>query len=443
LFLADSELPPSLLGSVAKGGPAWNAGLRPGDRVVEADGREVRYFWQVQAAVEDNPGRPIEVTVERDGTRQTHTVTPASVDDPMLRDLGFSSASGRIEVTLESSRPVALVEPGGAADRALADFLSLVRQVRVFDEPVAPRVIAVLAVNGREPTGWEDVAKAMEVARVRPVKLRVAPTSDVPDDIGPIAEVTLGPVPDDERIGLSDGAPVVVRVEPGSPADRAGVRPGDRIAAVEGKPFAGWLFMIQDLEKAPDAERTFAVVRAGGERADLRLSLRNPDWTPGAAVPKYAFGAANRRAVVDPDLVPNEDRLAYALVKTIDQTERVFVVTVAAIGGLFTGRVSVREMGGPIMIYQIASTTGKRGWGDFFNAMAWLSMSIGILNLLPVPVLDGGNLVMFGIEAVRRRPVGRRGWQVARFFGVAFLMLLMVLVFTNDFGRLGAMMDMK
>jgi len=201
--------------------------------------------------------------------------------------------------------------------------------------------------------------------------------------------------------------------------------------------------MIQDLEKAPDAERTFAVVRAGGERADLRLSLRNPDWTPGAAVPKYAFGAANRRAVVDPDLVPNEDRLAYALVKTIDQTERVFVVTVAAIGGLFTGRVSVREMGGPIMIYQIASTTGKRGWGDFFNAMAWLSMSIGILNLLPVPVLDGGNLVMFGIEAVRRRPVGRRGWQVARFFGVAFLMLLMVLVFTNDFGRLGAMMDMK
>ena len=87
------------------------------------------------------------------------------------------------------------------------------------------------------------------------------------------------------------------------------------------------------------------------------------------------------------------------------------------------------------MIYDIASNAGQRGWVPFFEALAWLSVSLGVLNLLPVPVLDGGHLVVFGIEAARGRPLGRRGRTVLNYIGLAFLLALMVVVFSNDIAR--------
>ena len=136
---------------------------------------------------------------------------------------------------------------------------------------------------------------------------------------------------------------------------------------------------------------------------------------------------------MEPEAIPNNDRLRYAWHRSFDRTREIMVVTAAGIAGLLTGKVSVREMGGPIMIYDIASSS--RGVEDFLGRLAWLSMSLGLLNLLPIPVLDGGHLLIFGIEVVRRRPVGLRGRQIASWFGLAFLLALMVVVFANDIER--------
>jgi regulator of sigma E protease len=177
-------------------------------------------------------------------------------------------------------------------------------------------------------------------------------------------------------------------------------------------------------------------VDRAGTKLDATVSLLNPNWAPGAAIPKYEpLGARNRHAAVYPEPIPNEDRVRYALNRSWSRTKEIFIVTVAGIAGLVTGRVSVKEMGGPIMIYDIANKAGERGWTDFFGALAWLSMSLGVLNLLPIPVLDGGHLVLFGIESIRRKPLGRKGRQIASYFGLAFLLLLMVVVFANDFER--------
>jgi len=435
MFVLRSELPPSVVGSVAVGGPAWQAGLRPGDRVVEALGREIKYFWQLQEVVESNPGQAVPVVVDRGGERREFVVTPATVEDPIFREIGFSVKTGRIEVTLESSRPVVLVEPGGAAFRSgMGQFLSLVQRVRVFEDPMVLPLVALLSVDGRDVSDFEQASEALAHVKERAVKVRVAATSDRPDDLGPVAEFVIGPT--EEGPGLLDGSGVVTFVEPGSPAKQAGIRQSDRIVSVDGKAFSNWLFMVSTLERAPDEEHTFGLVGPDGSHREVRFSLKNPAWTPGSGVSRYAFGAYGRRAVLDPSPVPNEDRLYYATNRTIAQTSHVFKVTVAALVGLFVGRVSVREVGGPIMIYQVASVAGQRGWSDFFNAMAWLSMSIGILNLLPIPIMDGGNLLMFAIEAVRRRPIGSAGWRTARYVGLVVLMALAVLVFSNDLSRL-------
>ena len=418
-FLAKSELPPSVLGTVARGGPAWVAGLRGGDRVVEMDGQPVSYFWELQAIIGAHPAQPVAVTVDRHGERKQLTVTPAAVPDPILKEVGFTSESGQIEVTLEATRPVVMVVGGGPAAAA---------GMKDFD--------AVLAVDGREPASFEEVRDALAAASTRAVRVVVAPTSLESAEPGPSREVVIGPLADAGiGAGVTDGATVVSELESDSPADRAGLKVGDRIVQVDGRDVAGWLFMVQDLEREPEAAHAVRVERAGGT-VDLTLSLVNPRWAPGAAVPKYAFGAASRRAVVTPDSIPNDARLRFALDRSLARTKKVFIVTVGGLAGLVTGHVSVKEMGGPIMIYHIASTAGQRGWADFFDALAWLSMSLGVLNLLPVPVLDGGHLVLFGIEAVRRKPVGLRGRQIATYFGLALLLMLMAIVFVNDIDRM-------
>jgi regulator of sigma E protease len=417
MSVSRDELPPSVLGSVARGGPAWEAGLRPGDRIVEIGGRRVDYFWELQDVVSGSPGVPVELTFERDGGRQAIRVTPTSVENPTLREMGISSMAGQIEVSMEGARPVIHVRPGSPA--ALAGI---------------PDWSAVLAVDGREVRSYDDFAALLKAAATTGLRLRVAPTTAFSEDLAAPSEHVLGPLEPGADAGIEDAEMLVSDLVPDSPAATAGMKVGDRILALDGREVGSWLFLTQFLERAPDAEHTLRLRRESGE-VEIKLSLLNPKWTPGATVPKYAFGVQNRRAVVQPESIPNRSRLRYGLNQAVLKTKRAFTVTAAGLWGLATLRVSHREMGGIIMIYQIASTAGRRGLSEFFDSMAWLSVSLGLLNLLPIPVLDGGHLVLFGLEAIRRKPVGRRGRQLAAYIGIAFLLGLMVLVFVNDIQR--------
>ena len=232
---------------------------------------------------------------------------------------------------------------------------------------------------------------------------------------------------------MDDGALVVSAIEANTPATRAGLKAGDRIVSMDGTAYSDWAFLVQAMARDPSLTRRLEVEREG-QVLETTITLANPAWEPGAAVPRYVpTGASCRRAAVEPDEIPNEDRVRYALHRSWDRTSEILVVTAAGIAGLVTGRVSVREMGGPIMIYDIAASA--RGAEEFLARLAWLSMSLGLLNLLPIPVLDGGHLVIFAIETATRRPMGRRGRTIASWFGLAFLLALMVVVFANDIER--------
>lgn len=416
LHLSEPTVLPSVVGTVAVGEPAWQGGIRPGDRIASVDGRDVRYWWELVEAVSEAPGRPLAVKVERDGASVDLTVTPKAVDMAGFKELGLVSTVGRIEVAPERTLPIVVVAPGSPAATA---------GVRDFD--------AVLAVDGKDARSPADVAAAAQAAQTRAVRLKVAATKDRDPRPDEPREVTLGPLGDGVDAGIADGAMVLAAVEPDTPAARAGLRARDRVVAMDGQAFSDWTFLLQSLARDPSRPRTLEVAR-DGVAVTATLDLANPDWEAGAAVPKYVgVGAAARRASVEPDQVPNDARFRYAWNRSWDRTKEIFVVTAAGIAGLLTGKVSVKEMGGPIMIYDIASSA--EGVGDFLARMAWLSMSLALLNLLPVPVLDGGHLLIFAIEAVRRKPIGRKGRQLAGWLGLAFLLALMVLVFANDIER--------
>lgn len=426
MYAAETTLPPAVLGNMDRSGPAWRAGLRPGDRVAAIEGAPIRYWWELQDRVSESPGTPLRFDVERAGERLALTVVPKPVELASFREIGLVETVGRIEVVPERSRPVVVVRPGSAAWRA---------GLRDYD--------AILRVAGREPYSQDDVERAVAEARGRPIPLVVAATRADSNDLGPPRGLVLGPLQPDEDPGIRDAETVVATVEPGSPADRAGLKPGDRLLALDGDPISDWAFFLYTLARDPAASHRLRFERAGRAGGDqpidefeVALSLANPRWAPGSAVPKFEpLGARNRRSLVQPDEIHNESRVRYGLNQAVSRTGEVLQVTVAGIVGLVTGRVSVKELGGPIMIYDIASRAGQQGWASFLGALAWLSMSLGVLNLLPVPILDGGHLVLFGVEAVRRKPIGRRGRQAAAYIGLAFLVALMVVVFANDIER--------
>lgn len=412
----EPTLLPSVIGTVAVNEPAWQGGIRPGDRVTAVGDREIKYWWELVEAVSAAPGQPIGLRVQRDGTETTLTVTPKAVALAGFKELGIESTVGRIEVAPERTLPVLSVAKGSPAEAA---------GLRDFD--------AVLAVEGRDARSFDDVASALVAAKTRAVRMTVAATK--PDDSRPEAsrDVTIGPFGEIANPGVRNGALVLASVAPGTPSDRAGLKAGDRIVAMDEAAFSDWAFLVQALARDPSLARKLVVER-DGQTFETTIALANPDWQPGAAVPRYVpTGGSCRRAAVEPESIPNDDRFRYAFHRSWDRTYEILIVTAAGIAGLITGKVSVREMGGPIMIYDIASSS--RGVEDFLGRLAWLSMSLGLLNLLPIPVLDGGHLLIFGIEAVRRRPIGRKGRQVASWFGLAFLLALMVVVFANDIER--------
>ena len=108
---------------------------------------------------------------------------------------------------------------------------------------------------------------------------------------------------------------------------------------------------------------------------------------------------------------------------------------VVGIAQLIQGRVSTDTVGGPIMIFDIASKAGKAGWEPFLRMMAIISINLGLVNLLPIPLLDGGHLMLFGIEAIKRKELNARTRQIAYYIGLGMIVLLMLLAFKNDIER--------
>ncbi|HON24574.1 MAG TPA: RIP metalloprotease RseP [Myxococcota bacterium] len=418
MFLGHSQLPPSLLGSASVDGAAWEAGIRPGDRVTKINGKTVDYWWEMHGAVASNPGANLEFEVDRDGELMTFNVVPKAVELAGLKEIGMNKTVGRIGVTLDRALPIVLPLPDSPAE--LAGFGK-------FD--------AIVSIDGKNASSFEEVIRAATDAKDRTVKFVVAKTELDVATPGESRELSLGPLGQDVDAGLINGQMVLQWLDPESPAALAGLKEGDQLTALDGTPMSDWGFFVEGLSRDPAAVRRISIIR-DGEKQEVELSLANPNWVPGAAVPKYLkFGAKVSRVVVTPDDIPNKSRLRYAAIQTVDETFSIVAKTLASLKALVTGRVSVKEMGGPIMIYDIASNAGSMGWAPFFQALAWLSVSLGILNLLPNPVLDGGHIVVFAIETIMRKPMGLKGRVILQYIGLALLLALMVVVFANDIAR--------
>ena len=229
--------------------------------------------------------------------------------------------------------------------------------------------------------------------------------------------------------------PVIGEVLQDSPAAAAGLQAGDTILSVDGRDISSWNELTMTIQTG--GYRPVPVV-LNREGKVLTLSVepitRNLDADGrNIQVPMIGVKASGESMI----LVPPQDLFSSALGAARETWEKTGFI-VRGIGKMITGEVSAREVGGPILIAQEVGRQARSGLAEVLYLTAFISLNLGLINLLPVPVLDGGHIVFFGYEALFRRPVSERWRLFATRIGIAFLFLLMGLALFNDISRLFA-----
>lgn len=300
----------------------------------------------------------------------------------------------------------------------------------------------ILAVEGRKTPTWSmAVGHIMERALDEaPIQVEVTSKEGVHRNLQIALVAAAAEKPDAlfKRLGLTPYdppiEPVLERVEPGSPAEKAGLRAGDRLLTMDGKPVAHWKQWVEWVRSHPEQAVINRIERDG---ARLTVSV-----TPSRVESKEgAYGrvgaivhipeALSQAMIVHYRLGPVE-----ALRAASERTYDYSLATVKMAGKMLVGRAAVDNLSGPISIAQYAGQSASLGFGHFMHFLALVSISLGVLNLLPIPVLDGGHLVFFGLEALMGRPLSEKTQMLFQQVGMAILISLMLLGFYLDIGRL-------
>ena len=241
-----------------------------------------------------------------------------------------------------------------------------------------------------------------------------------------------------ERIGLRlyrpPLDPVFGRVVPGSAAERAGLRTGDRVTHAEGAAVRTWEALVQSVRAHPGTVLPLTVERDG---ARLRIDVL-PDVVSENGTRIGRIGAAPEIPASDADRIVVRvsygplDSLGKAVVKTWD----ISVFSLRMLGKMLVGEVSWKHLSGPVTIADYAGQSAQMGWLAYATFLALISISLGVLNLLPIPLLDGGHLMYYFVEIITGSPVSERAMELGQRVGLALLLVIMAFAFYNDINRL-------
>lgn len=300
----------------------------------------------------------------------------------------------------------------------------------------------VLAVDGRETPSWRHVGMALleRAGEQGEISLTLEQESRQIERSTPL-EGWLGGARDPDPVrefGIEpwrpDIPPVLGQIQPGSPAEEAGLQSGDRIISVDGEPVSDWFDLVETIREAPDKSLSLTIERDDSRR-DLTVTPASETGEDGERIGRIGAGV---EAVSWPDEMQRQTRLGpvAAVPEAFNQFWNDTRTTVVAVGKMASGLLSVRNISGPITIARVAETTVTTGFESFVRFLAYLSISLGIINLLPIPILDGGHILFYAWEWLRGRPVSEAIQGLWLRLGLLLIAMLTVLALYNDVLRL-------
>ncbi|WNZ79555.1 Zinc metalloprotease [Pseudomonas sp. E141] len=227
--------------------------------------------------------------------------------------------------------------------------------------------------------------------------------------------------------------PILAELDPKGPAQAAGLKTGDRLLALDGLPVSDWQQVVDSVRVRPDSKIVLRVERDGAPiDVPVTLGARGE-----SKAPTGYLGAGVKAVDWPPEMIRE---VSFGPVAAIGEGARrtwtMSILTLDSLKKMLFGELSVKNLSGPITIAKVAGASAQSGVADFLNFLAYLSISLGVLNLLPIPVLDGGHLLFYLIEWARGRPLSDRvqGWGIQ--IGISLVVGVMLLALVNDLGRL-------
>ncbi|PCI80106.1 MAG: RIP metalloprotease RseP [SAR86 cluster bacterium] len=304
----------------------------------------------------------------------------------------------------------------------------------------------ILAVDGEETIIWQQVTLQLlaRLGETGEITLTVDPADSsrareiqVPINAWMGAETAPNPVGDLGIIQFEIPADIA-GIVPGGAAEAADLRIGDEIISVDGRQIRGWTHWVEVIRASPELTLN-VVVKRGGINTDLLMTPETATLDDGTVI--GSIGAYVQETTLAELLPPEMQRqvnynVLSAILPAVQETWNKSVFVLDSVKKMVIGLISVKNINGPITIAQVAGETASYGLDVYLGFLALLSISLGVLNLLPIPVLDGGHLLYYAIEAVIRRPVPERIQAFGLQLGLLLISGIMILAMYNDVNRL-------
>jgi regulator of sigma E protease len=293
----------------------------------------------------------------------------------------------------------------------------------------------VTAVGGTTVETWEEFASAYAAAGAEgEVSLTVR--RGLGEEVA-TQEVRVPALGDVAALGTLCANVLVASVSPDSAAESVGLEAGDLIVSVDGAPVGSFGSFAERVRTGGGQELELQVAH-GGELRTVQVAPRLEEVDAGLGIKeeRYLVGISGKPADGVGELeLDRELNPLTSFPRAVDLTVERTQMFLAGFGKIITGEISRKQVAGPIGIAEIAGNAYERGWETYLSILVMISINLGILNLLPIPVLDGGQAVIYALEGLRRAPLSLRTREVVQQLGFTVLMLLMGLAFWNDLSR--------
>ena len=402
------------LGDIHPDTPAYLAGFRSGDAILSVNNQAISYYEELEKAITTNVGKKLSFKVKSQSNEMKELqAVPHLIKNP--NPLEWKKSIGSIEgLSLTSI---------GLRIGVRHDSPAYQAGLRTFDE--------ILKINDQDLKYWRKLETFIKNTKAQNLSISIQRETETKNLLFNLPaggrKITSDPL---ALLGIEPAYLYIERIGPDTPASQAGLMKGDRLISIDGKLIHSWEQVLNTIQSY--SGQVFSIkYQRQNEQKTVLLSPK-PLFVEGNIKKRFMLGIGSAGINVFPEKIIRNRSLVHSLAYSGQETWKWLGFITTGLIRLIQGEISLRTMGGPVAIGRVAHNSFHQGLVSFLFIMALISLNLGFLNLLPIPMLDGGHLLFFTLEGILGRPLPIKKLVVAQQMGMMFLLSFFALVFYND-----------